>query len=238
MKPLHAGTLNGNGGTFDDDNAPRLFVVSQIRLLRDGIARLLRTNGVRAIALASEKTALADIRHATPDVAILDVSAPSVFQLMRELTERHPTVRLLALGVGESDAEVLACAKAGAAGYLPLESGIDDLMTAIANVRRDELVCSPHVAAFLFRHATRAGAPMTGESATLTAREQQVLALVERGFSNKEIAAHLNIGLTTVKNHVHHILEKLHVRRRGAAAARVRGAVVMEGPAQFEPYSR
>jgi two-component system, NarL family, nitrate/nitrite response regulator NarL len=127
------------------------------------------------------------------------------------------------LGVGDSDIEVLACARAGAAGFLPLESGPSELVAAIESIRRDELVCSPHVAALLFRgQAKRAPGLAGAETTHLTAREAEVLALIDRGLSNKEIAAQLSLSLTTVKNHVHRILEKLHVRRRGAAAARVR----------------
>ena len=221
------------------DGAPRILVVSHLRLLREGIARMLRVRGFNRIALASDATVLADVRQMEPDIAILDVSTPSMLQVMRSLVERHANVRLLALGVDGSDGAVLACAEAGAAGYLPSESGPDELVAAIDSVQRDELVCSPHVAAVLFRRiATHVPADRSAESTPLTRREQEVLALVDRGLSNKEIAAQLSISLTTVKNHVHRILEKLQVSRRGAAAARLRGTMTADHRSTFAPYTR
>lgn len=224
MKRTPNGSLNVMADSFTDASALRVLVVSPVRLLREGIARVLRAHGLRNVTLASEEAVLADLSDGVADVAILDVTRASMFPIMRELAERHAHLRLLALGVGQSDAEVLACAQAGAAGYLPLDGGPDELIAAIHCIHRDELVCSPHVAALLFRgQAARAPQRPDVESPHLTRREQEILAFVDRGLGNKEIAARLSISLTTVKNHVHHILEKLHVRCRGAAAARVRG---------------
>ena len=246
--PRHAGltkkhhsvaTRSAGGCVAADYAALRIVVVSHVRLLREGIARMLRTYGLQKIALATEGTVLAEVRESETDLAIIDVSAPSMFRTLRELADRHAHLRLLALGVGDSDEDILACAEAGAAGYLALESGPDDLIAAIASVRRDELICSPHVAAKLFRRrAAHASAPKLPDSASLTRREQEVLALIACGLSNKEIAAQLSISLTTVKNHVHRILEKLHVTRRGAAVARLRETAGTPQGAPFGLYRR
>jgi DNA-binding NarL/FixJ family response regulator len=218
-----------------DELAPRVLVVSHVRLVREGIAAMLRARGLRNVGLASDATVLDDVRDRGADVIILDVTRPSTLRVMRALADRDPGVPMLALGVEESDADVLACADAGAAGYLPFDSGADELIVAIASARRNELVCSPHIAALLFRRqAARPATPSALES-PLTRREQEVLALVDRGLSNKEIAGQLSISLTTVKNHVHRILEKLQVRRRGAAAARLHSAAVRQTPPSFAP---
>lgn len=220
--PSH-GPLEAITDEYEDGNDPLVVVASPVRLLREGIAQVLRAHGLRHIALATEDTILADLGDGKAEIAILDISRPSMLEVMRELAARHAGLRVLALGVGDSDLEVLACARAGAAGFLPLESGPGELIAAIESIRRDELVCSPHVAALLFRgQATRAPGLPVADSTHLTPREVEVLALIDQGLSNKEIAAQLSLSLTTVKNHVHRILEKLHVRRRGAAAARVR----------------
>lgn len=204
-----------------DERSPSVLIVSPVRLIRDALALVLQTRGLPRVVVASGPSALECLRDVDADIAIIDVSRPSMFPLMQQLAARYAHVRLLALGVGESETEVLACAEAGAAGYLALDMGTDELLRAIENARRDELVCSPRIAALLFRsHSARSTHGATGDSA-LTRRERQVLELIDRGLSNKEIAAHLHISLTTVKNHVHRILEKMQVRRRGAAAARL-----------------
>lgn len=229
------GAQKGSDVLVADRGGPCVLVASRIRLLRDSISQLLRVNGLTVVSV-SEDTVVASVAEREPAVAILDVTSPSMFEMMRQLAARHSNVRLLAFGVGDSDGEVLACAQSGAAGFLPLDSGPDQLVDAIARVQRDELVCSPHVAAVLFRRQAMRG-PMyvPADSTALTPREEQVLALVEQGMSNKEIAGKLNISLTTVKNHVHRVLEKLHVRRRGAAAARVRAIARSQ---RTMPYTR
>ena len=122
--------------------------------------------------------------------------------------------------------------EAGAAGYLTRDASLRDLFAALSSAVRDEVLCSPRIVASLARrlarlaeqHATRP------TPASLTAREAEVVGLLDAGLSNKEIATRLCIELPTVKNHVHHILEKLHVNRRGEAAARLRGS--------FQPEDR
>jgi two-component system nitrate/nitrite response regulator NarL len=104
------------------------------------------------------------------------------------------------------------------------DGSLDDLASAVASVRRGEVLCSPGMAAGLFRRvaalARERGLDPIEEK--LTARELEVLRLIEEGRSNKEIASLLSIEVPTVKNHVHRILEKLHVHRRSEAAARAR----------------
>jgi two-component system nitrate/nitrite response regulator NarL len=116
---------------------------------------------------------------------------------------------------------VIPCAEAGAAGYVALDASVDDLVEAIERAIAGELRCSTRVAAELFhRIGARGDDRQASESAAaLTVREQQVLEQLRLSLSNNEIAQVLNIAEATVKNHVHHILEKLHVMRRTQAAA-------------------
>jgi len=119
---------------------------------------------------------------------------------------------------------VLAMAEAGASGYVALDGSIEDLAAVVDSVSRGETLCSPVIAATLFHRVatlTRERQPEPIEE-TLTAREVDVLRLIEEGRSNKEIASALYIEIPTVKNHVHRILEKLNVHRRAEAAARAR----------------
>ena len=104
---------------------------------------------------------------------------------------------------------------AGAAGYVPADASLEDLAAGVHRLARGELVCSPRITASLFRQAGRTPRVSTGADAKrsrrLTQREEQVLTLLREGRSNKQIAAALAIAEPTVKNHVHHILDKLAV---------------------------
>jgi DNA-binding CsgD family transcriptional regulator len=119
----------------------------------------------------------------------------------------------------------VACAEAGVVGYVGAEGSLDDVTAAIEGAARGEPRCTPQVVAALLRRVaalagevrpTRVGLP------ALTGREHQVVALIEAGLSNKEIARRLHVEVATVKNHVHNILKKLQARSRVEIVARVR----------------
>ena len=124
------------------------------------------------------------------------------------------------LAVRDVPGQIIACAESGAAGYLPRDASLDDLTKAIQSAAEGKLCCAPEIAQMLFCHVGRLASNGTaGQHGVLTAREVQILDLIERGQSNKVIAQKLGIELSTVKNHVHNLLAKLGVRRRGEAAA-------------------
>jgi DNA-binding NarL/FixJ family response regulator len=131
--------------------------------------------------------------------------------------------KVLAFAVEEMTSDIFDCAEAGAAGYVTADASMDELVDAIERIGRGELVCSPRVAAQLFGRISERPARQTMDalhSKWLTSRERQVLDGIRRGHSNKEIAQSLHIAEPTVKNHVHHLLEKLEVTTRAQAAAR------------------
>jgi len=161
-----------------------------------------------------------------PEAVILDITALDSFSFAKSLGTHLPAVKIVAFAVREFDDQVLACAEAGIVGYVGPDGSEDDLVTAIEHALRGELYCSPRMAALLFRQVGALSAQLPPEPGpvTLTQREQQILVFIDQGLSNKEIARVLRIGATTVKNHVHNILEKLHVHRRGEAAAQHRAS--------------
>jgi two-component system, NarL family, nitrate/nitrite response regulator NarL len=207
----------------------RILVVSAVRLLREGLVAALESRGVRNVSAATAHELAGALQPTPPDVVIVDVRSHGMIELLRLLATGTPPIPVIAFGVEEREADVLACAEAGASAFLSAECGPDELRAAIASVGSDELVCSPRVAALLFRwHGSRtatANQIHAGvNNSPLTNRESEVLDLLGSGMSNKEIATALYISVATVKHHVHRILEKLHVHGRGAAVAQVRDA--------------
>jgi DNA-binding NarL/FixJ family response regulator len=127
----------------------------------------------------------------------------------------------VALGMHESETEIIACAEVGVAGYVPRGGSLSDAFEAVEAVARGEMRCSPRIAGFLFRHIATLSHDRAGPApaAALTAREAQILKLLQEGLSNKMISRNLGIELPTVKNHVHSLLGKLGVHRRAEAVS-------------------
>jgi DNA-binding NarL/FixJ family response regulator len=197
-----------------------VFIVSNVRLHRDGLAALLR--GCPSIAVSgtdSVRETQHVLRAVPTDVALIDAPSPGDPDIVHPLRKICAQLRILAVGIRENASEVLACAAAGIDGYVPMDAATGDLVAAIENVVRGELACSPRVAASLYRCVGLAGA---AHAAPLTTRELQVADLMSRGCATKEIAWRLGVQPCTAKNHIRHILCKLKVHRRGQAVAKLR----------------
>jgi two-component system nitrate/nitrite response regulator NarL len=196
------------------DRRPRVALEVETGLFREALARALPRYGL----------AIVD-RAAAPDVILVDVTGSARIPALRELALSHPGTPLLAVGVRDCDRDVLACIEAGAIGYVFQDASLDQLADAAHRAVRDEPLASPHVIATLMRRVATLSENGRGEAiGALTSRELEVVELIEQGLSNKEIAARLSIAVTTVKNHVHSILEKLKVQRRGEVAWVVRSS--------------
>jgi DNA-binding NarL/FixJ family response regulator len=178
---------------------------------------------VGASDLSAALTQIAELR---PDILLLDVARPDSLQTCFPLRQISPDMKIVAFAVAEVDREIIACAEAGISGYVSQTGSAEDVVAAVHRAVRGELLCSPRTAALLFSRMAVLS-PKRGAAASnnmLTRREREIITLVEEGLSNKEIARLLRIGHATVKNHVHSILTKLQVRRRGEAAAQIRRA--------------
>jgi DNA-binding NarL/FixJ family response regulator len=175
---------------------------------------------------ANRDEALALVASLQPDVVVMDMAMRDSLDIVRAINGSLPEVRIIAFAIEPLDREILACAEAGVAGYVHSEASTDDLVAAIESVMRGELLCPPRTAALLLRRlALLAKTKQRPEATNLTGREREIGMLIDEGLSNKEIAQRLNIEVATVKNHVHNILEKLHVPSRAQAAARLRATV-------------
>lgn len=215
----------------------RIFIVADIRLYRDGLARCLAekydvvgtaSDGREAVELALELR---------PQLVLMDMAMLESASTVRAIVELDSPVRVVALAVPETEGHVLACAEAGVSGYVSREASLGDLLATIDRVANGEAVCSPRIVASLFRRVATLAAerPPDSPRTMLTAREVEIVDLIDEGLSNKEIAARLFIEVATVKNHVHNILEKLQVHRRSEAAARVRGPYLRREPHGVPP---
>jgi len=161
-------------------------------------------------------------RSVAPDVVLMDIHMPvcNGVEATRLIKAEHPEVKVVALTVSDEDQDLFEAIKSGAEGYLLKDLRPEELFDLIRGVLRGETPISPAVAGKLLSEFRRR--PWRDASQTagwdLTARELGVLQLVTEGLSNAEIAARLYIVEGTVKNHLHNILEKLHLDNRLQAA--------------------
>jgi DNA-binding NarL/FixJ family response regulator len=205
-----------------------VLIVADIRLYRDGLAHILAEEPrLTVVGTAADLQSALRLAAERPiDVALVDMVMPQSIAAVRGIATTVPRVKVVALGVRENEEDLIACAEAGVAGYVARAASVEDLVATLEGVGRGELLCSPREAGTLWRQIA-ARALRTGDSTppetTLTPREREIAALLEAGLSNKDIAVRLGIELPTVKNHVHNLLEKLHVHRRAQAVARLQG---------------
>jgi two-component system, NarL family, nitrate/nitrite response regulator NarL len=213
---MEAAQTNGN-------DAIRVVVASDMRLYRDALERAFcEASGIQLVGTAADGAeALKQIGLLRPDVLLLDMAMENAFAVARQAPRLSRATRIVALGMPEVEAEIIACAETGIAGYVPRGGSLSDAFEAVHAVARGELRCSPRIAGFLFRHiATISHERSVGTPhAPLTARETQILRLLQQGLSNKMISRQLGIELPTVKNHVHSLLAKLGVHRRAEAVS-------------------
>ena len=203
----------------------RVFVVDDLRLLREGLVSLLAEQGNITVVgtAASGSKALEKIKELRPEVALIDIGMPGKdgLTVTQALRREAPEVKVIILGMPDLNDEIMACIEAGAAGYVLKEAAFDSLVETILAVHQDESFCSPRMAASLFSRIAELVSerrPRIAQSAIkLTPRELDIISEIAGGLSNKEIAQRLSIGPQTVKNHIHNILDKLQLHNRQEA---------------------
>ena len=208
-------------------------MLATVRLYREGLAAALaRQEGLDVVGAGDGGPRAIDLVGTyRPEVAIVDADLVQTPRFVDRLRLAHPPLLVIAFAVGDDDTQVVSCAEAGVAGYVSQDAGMVELIRVIAAAGRGEVRCSPQVAGNLFRRVgelARAGVPGSSPSppartaetrarldaVQLTAREGEIVTFICGGLMNKEIARRLGISLSTVKNHVHHLLEKHAVGSR------------------------
>jgi two-component system, NarL family, nitrate/nitrite response regulator NarL len=201
----------------------RALIAGRCRVHLEALAAALSQGRVQVLGTASRREEiLARVRDAPPDIVLIDATMTEAANIVSEVRQHAKSVKVVVITLGETEAEITQLAEAGVAGYVLPDGSLDDLLIAIQSAVRGELYCPPRVAFSLLRRVGALAAALGqggdaethGPIATLTRREREILGLVDQGMPNKEIARTLGIELATAKNHVHNILEKLHVHRR------------------------
>jgi DNA-binding NarL/FixJ family response regulator len=197
-------------------------VVDDHPMWREGVSRDLTTAGYDVVATTGEgRQAVRIAAAARPDVVVLDLQLPDVsgVEVINGLRAELPGVRILMLSASGEQQDVLDAMKAGASGYLLKSAGLTEFLDAVSRTTAGDTVFTPGLAGLVlgeFRRLAVAGGPPGQQEATpkLTERETEVLRLVAKGLSYRQIAERLVLSHRTVQNHVQNTLGKLQLHNR------------------------
>lgn len=202
----------------------RVLIADDHALFRDGLRSLLEAQGVEVVAEARngrEAVALAHVHQ--PDVVLMDLTMPEMGGLdaTRLLATQSPGVAVVVLTASEDDADLFEAIKSGAQGFLPKDLEASRFFALLEGVSRGEPALTPGLARKLLGAFAKPNVDTpTRPADSLTEREREVLELLVQGVtSNKELAARLFVSENTVKYHLRHILEKLHLQNRAQVVA-------------------
>jgi DNA-binding NarL/FixJ family response regulator len=210
-------------GTGTGTGAIRVYLVDDHRLFLSGVRAELIDRADVDIEIVGEavdvESAVEGIRRTTPDVVLLDVHLPGGGgqAVISSVRARLPEAVFLALSVSDAAEDVIAVIRAGARGYVTKTISSDDLAAAIVRVREGDAVFSPRLAGFVldaFAGEVPPGTALDPELDQITPREREVLRLLARGYTYKEIARRLEVSIKTVESHVSSVLRKLQLSSR------------------------
>ncbi|MDV3128683.1 response regulator transcription factor [Mycobacterium sp. 21AC1] len=221
-------------GVFGLLHDTRILVVDDCTLYREYLAGAIASQGALVPGVAWDLPSLIAAFDATlPRVILLNMATRDSATLLRHALNMSAHVRVVVSGLSEDDeSEIVACAEAGVAGYHLRNESLEDLLVLTHKVAAGESLCSPRVSAILLRRLSALASQRqpAAKELVLTAREIQILRMLELGLSNRDIAEKLCIAVHTVKNHVHSLLAKLGVSTRAQAAALARTVLHAEDP--------
>jgi len=204
----------------------RILLISDIRLYREGLAQILmHERHIRVVkAVPHVEQAICDIQALSPDIVLLDMATANPVPGVRAIMQQCPDTKVVAIGVSEREEEIVRCAEAGVSGFVFRNDSVEDLVKAAEGAVCNELQCPNRIASMLLHRVSELATQDKTclDNFHLTPREFKILELIEKGLTNKAIAARLVIEVATVKNHVHNLLEKLNVHTRGEAVAKLR----------------
>jgi DNA-binding NarL/FixJ family response regulator len=201
----------------------KILIADDHALFRDSLRSLLESHGHQVVAEVHDgKEAVEQARRLRPNVVLMDLAMPVMDGLTatRLIAAELPEVKVLVLTAAEEDAKLFEAIKAGAQGYLLKNLQAEEFFALLEKVREEEPALSPAIARKLLQEFARpaGAAPGTSDPDALTEREREILGLLVEGVtSNRKLARSLGVTENTVKFHVRHILDKLHLHSRAQA---------------------
>jgi DNA-binding NarL/FixJ family response regulator len=209
-------------------NGPiRLFILSDNRLFREALARIFsKKTNIETIRSCEFGFGAADeLVSCDPDVVLLDSAPVLCSEIIRLARDRQgKRIKIVMVAMNDDEDVFMEVVRQGAYGFVAKDASAMELVNAVRTVAEGQAVCPPRLCKRLFDFVAQQWAESPAQPVyvgiRLTRREEQLVPLIDRGLTNKEIAAQLNLSEKTIKNHVHRILRKVGVENRfGVAAA-------------------
>jgi DNA-binding NarL/FixJ family response regulator len=210
------------------------FILAENRLLREALTRILsKKSDIRVVGASAFSPQIVEVISSSgPDILLSDSAAVALsdLRLVSEVRSAIPGLKVIMIGMEAERETFLRAVRQGAVGYVLKDASAMEIAAAVRAAAHDEAVCPPGLCLTLFEHVAAQDSQVPifqiKQSLGLTRREQQLLQMISRGLTNKEIALQLNLSEQTVKNHVHRMLRKLGASDRLAAVelCRLQGA--------------
>jgi DNA-binding NarL/FixJ family response regulator len=203
-------------------NKIRLLLIEDNRLLREGIAEMLKGHrDIKVVAATGNgENSILKIHELKPNVILLDLGLRSQNSLhvVEIVKKEFPQAKVIVMDLAPAQGDILQFVKAGAAGFILKDATVDEFLSTIRSVAEGTKVLPPTLGDSLFsqiiEHAIDGGKANINKAIRMTKREQEVIGYISEGLSNKEIGQRLHIATYTIKSHVHNIMEKLALHTR------------------------
>ena len=214
------------------DDSTRVCLVIENRLVRETLVRLFRKRSDLCVVGEGCSTEAIDVLDSQFDILVVDdlQMLPPLGARLLDGQEAHGTVGVVLIGMEEDEEQFLLAVRSGVSGYLLNDASASDVVAAVRAAARGEAVCPPRLCLALFRAVARLARerPLQIKQRSLpglTIRQQQLISLVAKGLTNKEIALRLNLSEFTIKNHIHRIMKQVEAvnRHEAVEAARASG---------------